>query len=111
MTPLSWASEAGFKDGSALSVFEGFLINRRDLDRPFRLETLRFDGARHLVLEWPSDGLPHGEPTLRASGSPGLSAAEWPALGGSLAFEDGVTRWQSRASVDAGRLFLRMEIK
>lgn len=109
-SPLSWAAEVGFENGAALSVFEGFLINRKDLDYPFRLENLSFDGAQHLMLEWPSDGLPHGEPTMLASENLDLPLAEWPPLGGSLLFENGFTRWQSSAPMISDRLFFRMEI-
>lgn len=95
LSPLTWAAEVGWQDGTALSVFDGYLLNRRNLDHAFRVEavTLNHDGS--IELAWPSDGLPNGRLTVYATEDLQPPFSEWPPLSGALTFDNGSTRWRS----------------
>jgi hypothetical protein len=109
-TPFSWAAEVGFCDGSALSVYEGYLLNRRDLESAFRLVSMLVDHNGYLELAWSSDGLPNGEAILHSRGS--LDVSGWSPVPGGVSFENEYTRWCSAAPTPSDRLKVhRMEVK
>lgn len=111
-SPLSWAAEVGWQNGTALSVFDGYLLNRRNLDHPFRVESITVNHDGSVELAWPSDGLPNGRLTVYASEDLQTPFSEWLPLSGPLTFANGSTQWRSGVLLDSSkRLFFTAEFQ
>lgn len=110
-TPFKWAMQSGFVEGSALSMFEGWLINRRLMNQPFVVLEIEFPAAGQVRLSWPSDGLPHGITTVRATPDLTFPRAEWSILTGTLSHDGEQTIFEGGSfSPNAESMFFRTEI-
>lgn len=110
-TPFEWAMESGFVKGGALSMFESWLINRRNMDQPFMVRGIEFPGPGQVRLLWPSDGLPHGKTTVRATPDMTLPPTQWMILSGSLSHDGERTVFEGGSfSPDAEKMFFKANV-
>lgn len=111
MTPFEWALQSDFVEGRELSMFEAYLLNRRDMDQPFAVKALNFPAPGTVRLSWLSDGLPHGKVTVRATPDLTLHQADWSVLTGTLSHNGQRTSFEAGSPpVDEGRMLFRVEV-
>ncbi|MGA0845434.1 MAG: right-handed parallel beta-helix repeat-containing protein [Luteolibacter sp.] len=111
MTPFEWALQSDFAEGRELSMFESYLLNRRDMDQPFAVKAITFPVAGKVRLSWPSDGLPNGKMTVRATPDLALHEADWPVLTGTLSHDGQQTSFEAESpTAEEGRMFFRVEL-
>lgn len=110
-SPFAWAMEAGFSEGSGLSMFEGWLINRKNMDHPFSVRGLEFPAAGQVRLSWPSDGLPNGRIRVRATPDFTLPRSQWSILTGALSHNGEQTVFEGGGfPPDAKNMFFLAEV-
>lgn len=107
LSPLSWAAETGFRNGSALSVHEGYLLNRKRLDEPFRIVESGLDPDRRLYARWHSDGPANGRVDMRATGDLTQGTESWQPVPGVAVYSSGATVWRSESSFSGDAIFLK----
>jgi hypothetical protein len=109
--PFEWALQSDFVEGRELSMFEAYLLNRRNMDQPFVVKALNFPAPGTGRLSWLSDGLPHGKVTVRTTPDLTLHQADWSVLIGTLSHHgQGTSFGAGSPPVDEGRIFFRVEV-
>ena len=101
------AAESG---ESELTVYQGFLLNRRDLLTPFRIQ-IGIDADERCVLRWLSDGAPRGILRARAAGNLSTPRPDWPVQEGTVSHdaEQGMSTWRSdEPTGERGFLFIEV---
>jgi hypothetical protein len=110
-TPFEWAMESGFVQGSALPMFGGYLINRRNMNQPFSVSGIEFPAAGQVRLSWPSDGLPNGKVTVRATPDLTLPQSGWSILTGTLSHDGERTVFEGGSfTPDAKNMFFKADV-
>lgn len=112
-TPLWWVQEdvAGQTDGLTLSVYEGYLLNRTDLDTPFRLMGFRMDAAGKPMLKWAGDGPPHGVVEVLTKDDLLSTDLPWTLVPAeALVFENGTMTWTG-GDVQGDIRFYRVRVR
>lgn len=107
LSPLSWAADAGFRDGNALRVYEGYLLNRKTLDEPFSIVASGLDPDRRLYARWHSDGPANGRVDMRATGDLTQGTGSWQPVPGFAVYSSGATVWRSESSFPGDVIFLK----
>lgn len=108
-TPIWWADLVGGLNGDALTVYEGYLLNQQDLDRPFRIVSLGFDADGHPLVFWESSGPARG--TIQARVGDDLTNDEsWMPAAGETVHADGMNTWRGANARGETRLFFRLRI-
>ncbi len=108
-TPKWWAAqeEIGFTDGSALTVREGFIVNKLDLDSRFELIGIGRTEDGRIYIEWHSDGPARGSVAVRTAATL-APPTNWTLQNGSIQHENGVSTWTSNAEPDGD--YFRIQI-
>lgn len=108
-TPLWWADQVAYTDGTALTVREGYLINQEDLDLPFTIREIGRLGDGRLFIRWHSTGPAHGELSVQATehitGTP-----EWLMQAGESLHAEETNTWTSTGPIEPER-FLRIQVQ
>lgn len=111
MTPFEWAMESDFVEGSELSMFDSYLLNRRNMDSPFAVDALSFPAPGTVRLSWPSDGLPNGKVTVRSTSDLARPRAAWTEIDGTLTHDGQKTVFEGEDPPPGeGRMFFRVEV-
>lgn len=104
-SPLLWAREVGFRNGTALNVYQGYLLNKKDLDQPFEILQMGVQSGERPYAIWESDGMAHGQVRVRGTDDLSRSASEWEMLPGTTGYQSGHTTWTAEEPSGNERLF------